>query len=246
MTRSIRERRGRVLLVGAAIATALLGSGCGAGQIAQTAQIAPGVPGVNAQTPDGLFKVRNLTIAYPGPQGYPAGADAPLELALYNDSDAPVTVEISTADARAVVLGGGSSAAPAPTEASPTATPASPTGAPESAGPTGSPGATETLPAGGETPGPTNAPTTPAAPAPAGPARLQIPAAGFVLLNGVEGAQVLRLAGLGRALVPGEAVNLVFDVGGQRIETPARVAVPLTPVPRSDPSESAEGAGHGG
>lgn len=228
MTGSIRGRRGPLLLAGVGVAAALLMSGCGAGQIAETANIAPGVPGVNTATSDGLFKVRNLTLVYPGSQGYPAGGDAPVDVALYNDSDRPVTVEISTPDARGVVLGGTTP------EASPDASGA--------ASPSGEPSGT---PSAGAAPEPTDAAGAPAAPepapAPAGPARVEIPAGSFVLLNGVANTDRLRLVGLGRALTPGDAVTLVFDFGGQRLEASARVSVPLTPLPRE---ESPGGAGH--
>lgn len=219
-----------MLLTGTVVATALLASGCGAGQIAETAKADPGVPGVSATTPDGHFKIINLAIAYPGPDGYPAGADAPLNLAIHNDSLKPVTVEISTADARGVVLDG------EPTDASPTEPTPGPTVSPS---PTdaGSPGATAT-PTAGAAPDPTSS-SAPALAVPAGAARVEVPAAGVALLNGVTDGPRLRLVGLGRSLVVGEGVTLVFDFGGQRIELPARVAIPLKPLPREDVSGGA-------
>lgn len=236
MTRSIRGRRGRILLAGAAVAAALLGSGCGAGQIAETAEADPGVPGITATTSDGRFKVVNLAIEYPGLEGYPAGADAPLNVAIYNDSLEPAIVQVSTTGARAVVLSGEPSpGAPATT---PTAPAASPTGTPGTADPTGSPGATGSP---GPTPGPTGlvAPTTAV---PTGPARVEVPAAGVVLLNGVTAGPRLRLIGLNQALATGDGVTVVFDFGDQQLELLARVAVPRDPAPRQ---ELSDGAGHG-
>lgn len=233
MTRSIRGRRGRMLLAGMAVGTALLVSGCGSGQIAETAKANPGVPGVSAATSDGRFKVVNLALAYPGPEGYPAGADAPLQVVIYNDSLQPATVEVSTADARAVVLGGEPTASPTAVAPTSTDTPtaagtSSPTGA------AGSPAATATPTTGATTdPAATAAPTT--APVPTGPARVNLPAADALLLNGVSGATQLRLVGLGRALAPGDAVTIVFDFGGEQLELSARIAIPLTPLPRQAP-----------
>lgn len=229
MTRSIRGRRGRLLLAGTVTATALLASGCGAGQIAETANFAPGVPGVSATTPDGRFKIVNLAIAYPGPDGYAAGADAPLILAIHNDTLEPATVEISTTDARAVVLDSG------PAGASPTAPESSPAGPADA---TTSPDATAT-PATGTTADPAGT-APPALPVPTGPARVEVPPTGIVLLNGVTDGPQLRLVGLGRPLVVGEGVTVVFNFGGQRLELPARVAIPRTPLPRTIPSGSGQ------
>ncbi|MFD0823806.1 hypothetical protein ACFQ0D_37020, partial [Micromonospora zhanjiangensis] len=107
MTRSIRGPRRAALAGAAATAATLLLSGCGAGQIAHTAEMAPTVPGANAQTTDGNYKIRNLLLAYPGEKGYPAGGNAPVEVGIYNDSHSPVTVKVTVAGARSVVLSGG-------------------------------------------------------------------------------------------------------------------------------------------
>ncbi|MFC0098870.1 hypothetical protein ACFFKH_15235 [Micromonospora marina] len=53
---------------------------------------------------DGEYAVRGLLLAYPGVDGYPAGGDAPLHAVLYNDSKSPVTVTVTSEDAREVVL----------------------------------------------------------------------------------------------------------------------------------------------
>lgn len=105
MTRTIRGSRRTAALLAAA-AAALLMSGCGAGQIAETALKTPTVPGTNPElrTEDGLFKVRNLLLAYPGVDGYPAGGDAVVEVAIFNESPSPVTVTITSDSARSVVL----------------------------------------------------------------------------------------------------------------------------------------------
>jgi hypothetical protein len=253
--RSIRgARRGAVLLAGAAT-TGLLMSGCGAGQIAETANVQPAVPGVNVQTADGLFKVRNAVVEYPDPLGYPSGGDAPLSMALYNDSAQPVTVTVTTDSAEAIVLVD-TTATPAPTPSPTTA--ASPDASPDPAGtPTGEPPATPTVepspdasgrpdpsasPDATGSPDPTG-PASPTAPPAGAPAQIEIPALGYVLLNDETG-RILQLVGLDTALAPGRSVNLTFEVNGERLETPVPVAVPLSPAPRGSLPVGDEG--HGG
>jgi copper(I)-binding protein len=99
----------RSLLLAATLGTVLLaGAGCGAGQISQTADIVPAVPGANSTaTPggDASIQLRNALIAYPGLDGYRAGAAAPLELSVFNTGDDPVTlVQVTTEAARSVTL----------------------------------------------------------------------------------------------------------------------------------------------
>jgi hypothetical protein len=250
-----------VLLAGAAT-TGLLMSGCGAGQIAETANVQPAVPGVNVQTSDGLFKVRNAVVEYLDPLGYPSGGDAPLAVALYNDSDRPVTVTVTTDSAEAVVLVD-ATATPAPTPSPTTA--ASPDASPDPAGtPTGEPPATPTAepsPEASGRPDPSASPGQPASPDPTGsaspvdpaspaappadtPTRIEVPAGGYVLLSR-EAGSFLQLAGLDTALAPGRSVNLTFEVNGERLATPVPVAVPLSPAPRGS-LPVGDDAGHGG
>lgn len=128
----------------AVIAVTGLVAGCGAGQIAQTAKVVASVPGGSASTPvppnpdlrgdiGGTIFVQNVTVDYPGPDGYPAGGNAPLTLRIINNSNATITLASATSDAGTVVLtsGGGVTA---PSDAS------SPSGSP-SASPSGSPSA---------------------------------------------------------------------------------------------------------
>ncbi|GAB3149210.1 hypothetical protein GCM10027290_35080 [Micromonospora sonneratiae] len=238
MTRSIRgARRAAVLLAGTA-ATALLMSGCGAGQIAETARKAPSINGINAQTENGTFKVRNLAVSYLDPKGYPAGGNAPLEVVLYNDSDQSVTVTVTTDSANSVVL------------TDPSATPSVPVAPTETAAPTGtaepSGSATPEPPAGTESPSGSPSPveTTPAAPAET-PASIEIPARSFVVLNKTAGRH-FQVNGLRSALSSGGSINLVFNFGGQHLETVVPVALPLTPGPVATPLvHDEEGKGHG-
>ncbi|MCW3841653.1 hypothetical protein ONA70_16250 [Micromonospora yasonensis] len=228
MTRSIRgSRRAALLLAGTAAATSLLLSGCGAGQIAETSVKIPSVQGVNVQTADNLYKVRGLYVQYPGGKGYQAGANAPINVLLYNDSKSPVTVTVSTDSAREILLSGtaqsgGPSVAPTGSPTEPAT--ASPTASNPSASPSQSLGTSES---------PSASPSaSPSESAPAGgPARIEIPANGYVQLNSTNG-QFLQLVGLNDKLLTGQVVNLTFDFGnGKVVKTAAPVGVPLTPAP---------------
>jgi hypothetical protein len=244
VTRSIRgSRPATLLLAGVAVASALLASGCGTGQISETAAMEPAVTGVNAQTTDNIFKIRNLSVNYPGSKGYAAGADAPLDVVIYNDSGKAVTVTVTTDSARAVVLAGGSASPSAPASASPSGSAsASPSGsASASASASGS-----ATPTGGASASASASPTPSPTPADV-PASLQIPSGGFLVLNRASGRQ-LQLNGLNAALRPGQSVNLVFTFDGTEIKTPAPMGLPLTAAPPATPVVGGEGGGtgHGG
>ncbi len=212
MTGSIRgPRRAAVLLAGAAVATTLLVSGCSTGQIAQTADMAPHISGVNAQTADNIFQVRNLSVVYRNIDGYPAGENAPLEVALFNESQESVTVRVTSSSARSVVLTGRTTPSP---EA---------TGSPSTTASTGTP-----------------SPEASAAVPDGRPAEIQIPAGGFVLLDRSTGSW-LELVGLNAPLRTGGVVDLVFDFNGQRVETLTPVALPFTPAPLATPVTGPEG-----
>ncbi|RZT88819.1 hypothetical protein EV383_5768 [Pseudonocardia sediminis] len=89
MSRTRRFRPSRTL-TGAAGAVALTGvlalTGCGAGQLAQTANQISAVNGISSQV--GQVVIRDARVAYPprGAEGnvYPAGSAAPLEVTLLN------------------------------------------------------------------------------------------------------------------------------------------------------------------
>jgi hypothetical protein len=92
------HRRAAALLAGAVLGAALLLSGCSAGQIAETAKKEPSVQGVNAEASvdDGSVAVRDVMVAYPGPEGYEGGEDAPLEVRIFNDTRSEVSVTVRT------------------------------------------------------------------------------------------------------------------------------------------------------
>ncbi|MFC7549799.1 hypothetical protein [Plantactinospora sp. GCM10030261] len=262
MRRSIRGagRAGLWTTGGVAAATLLL-SGCGSGQVAETAAQAPAIAGVNVQTDDDSFKVRNLAIGYPGVEGYPSGGNAPLTGALYNDSTDPITVTVRATGVQSVALRSGTSASnppgagqitPGPAgSASVSPGPAQSTGAPSSPDSggiaSGSPVAPGNSPAG-ERPASPSASATPDAAtpsaAPAGPARVEIPAGGFVLLSQAAGSY-LELVGLNEDLKPGQSIEVTFEVDGAELTTPVPVAIPLTPAPTVKITTDAEEGGHG-
>ena len=122
MTRSNRRPLvAGALAVFAALATGLL-SGCGSGQIAQTAQIEAAVTGVDAQASDRAVFIRDALVDYPGPTGYRAGSDAPLTLWIFNTTQKAVRlVGVTAAEQDAgqispvqVVLASGTGASTAP------------------------------------------------------------------------------------------------------------------------------------
>ncbi len=185
MTRSnIGTRRAAALLSGV-VAAGLLLSGCGTGQIAETADTVPAVHGANAElvTEGGSYKLRNVGVVF-NEDGYAAGEDAPLEMALFNDTGEAVTVRISSAGARGVRL--------VDPSATPSPTPAAPSPSASASEPSDSESPSES-PVGSRLPSPRRRrlPPSPAA----GPATVRIPANGFVLLNTTEGRH-LELVGL--------------------------------------------------
>lgn len=101
MSRLIIGRRLGVALLG----SALLATGCAAGQIAETANIEPAVVGVNGGV--GTMALRNVGIPYPESGVYGRTANARLEFTLANESTSPdKLVAISTDAASSVTVDG--------------------------------------------------------------------------------------------------------------------------------------------
>jgi hypothetical protein len=122
----MRRRTTTVLAAGALAVIGLALAGCGAGQRAQTAEMLPRTPGVNAASPDGTILVRNAVIEFPGPEGYAAGGTATVQMSIFNDGTVPVgLVSLESAAASGVTLEGGdlgpAPTGPATTEPTPTA-----------------------------------------------------------------------------------------------------------------------------
>ncbi|WP_326549850.1 hypothetical protein [Micromonospora sp. NBC_01813] len=209
------HRRVAVLLSGAAVTGALLLSGCAAGQIAETAVKSSSIGGVNIDAPDGSVSLRNLSVPYPGTEGYPAGGSAVIEVGLYNNTNEPIAIRVSAAavtdtdqetlvQVESVVLGGSDEAAATPSpEPDPSASP--------------EPDATE----------------APAAD-PGREAIIELPANGWALFT-PDSPEPLRVTGLAETLAAGYAVNLVFEFsdGSAPLVVPAPVNMPLSPAPRA-------------
>jgi hypothetical protein len=219
----------------AAAAAAALGA-CSVGQITQTAYQETPVPGVNHtfsvvapdDKPGGSVSVRDMLIPFDGPDGYKAGATAPLQVSIFNDTTAALKVTITAPGvAQAVTFRTGSPTAEsaAPSE--------SPTGASASASASASapPSTPASAPAS-----PSVQPSEPAKPA-AGPATLTIPSREFVVLS-LRTGKYLALQGLANALKPGYSVSGItfqfqLDGGLQVQSTPASPAPGASPVTQS-------------
>ncbi|WP_433827558.1 hypothetical protein ACQP2E_36830 [Actinoplanes sp. CA-015351] len=228
------------LVAGAATVAVLALAGCSAGQVAETALLDTPIGGVDSQTTDGSVYVRNLQVAYPGLEGYKAGANAPLELSLYNQTNEEVTVSITSraieqsqvvsASQVGVVSGGAPSAgvSSAPAAASSEHASEDPSAhASTSASASVSESASEA---------PSKAPS--ASPSPSvsvAPAQFKIGAQGSLLFRPTDAAQ-LQVIGLSEELLPGASVNLVFEFSNnsESLELQAPVANPLTPGPREE------------
>jgi len=212
--RSLGTRR-VALLAGAATVAVVALTGCSAGQVAETSLKKPSNQGVNAQSGTGSVLIRNLSVSYNGPAGYQPGADAPIEVNLYNQSTSAITVEVTSAaptgetPAGVVVakqislLGGASSSADAPSaSASPSASPAEPA-----------------------------------------PARITIAPLGNVTFLPGD-TETLEAIGLNGKIVPGNQLGLVFKFsdGSADLSVLAPVAIPLSPAPRASgvPGENSE------
>jgi hypothetical protein len=213
---STSRGRARILAgcaLGAGVAALLL-SGCGSGQLAQTAQQQSAIAGVNGQA--GPVSLRNALVPFNGPDGYPQGGTAPIAVSIFNDGVSAVKLVDVTATAAAsdvVLVGGPAVAAPVP---SPTAASPAPTG-------TASP-----------SPSPAPAPTT-AAPAGQTSFSIAIPSSGFALLMPQYGTY-LQLVGLKQTLTPGTAVAVTFTFDNGISST---LTIPVGPataaVPRQGP-----------
>lgn len=211
MTRSNR----RPLVAGALAACAALATGllsaCGAGQIAQTAQIAPAVPGVSGQASDRPVYVRDATVDYREAKGYPAGASAPLSLWIFNSGEQAVRlvgvtaaqqVGEQSAAVQVVLSNGHAGASGAPCLATQSASP-SPSTSPSpsvfpSVPPSGSPSARS---AAAGTASPSASASASPSPSPAGASRidLSIPPGACVELS-AQAAHYLQAVNLPQPL----------------------------------------------
>jgi hypothetical protein len=251
--RSLGTRRA-ALATGVAAVAAVALAGCSAGQVAETSLKNPSVYGVNAESSDGSVYIRNLAVAYAGTTGYPAGADAPLQVGLYNQTKQAITVLVSSqpltsapekagiVSANSVGLTGGTATPSTPTTAipEPSGSRRSDSGSGESSKQVPTPDASNPSP--GETPS-----TQPSQPAAATrPARIEIGPMGAATFVPDEAEQLLAV-GLTGKLAPGGSVNLVFEFsnGADPLVLQAPMAIPLSPASRAPGTEPHENLGEG-
>jgi copper(I)-binding protein len=209
VTASFPRRRARIVAGSVLVAGLLAVSACSAGQDTQTSHQVAAVPGANASAgPAGgdiSVALRDLTVVYKDPKGYPAGADAPLAVRLFSQGGQAVSLIGASSDAaQAVVLaGGGTAPTVGATEEVATASPGA------------SPAAAAQPPAGEST------------------FEVKIPAAGYTLLVPGSGPHLV-LNKLKMPLVPGDSVNVTFTFSdGATVTVPVPVGVPTAPAERS-------------
>ena len=248
MTRSIagRQRHARLVAASAGIIAVIAAgalAGCGAGQIAETSKIVSAVPGgstsVAAPTennPNGALLINNVTVDYNDVNGYAAGATAPLSMWIINQSTDPVTV--TAGDVQLVD----------PTKA----TTLTPLGSMSLSGGTPVVQAIQGVAGNASTP-PAAPPSSPANTAPSSPSESGVPSAPpaaaasvtiqpgtMLVLSTSAGSDVqhLEVADLKGALVPGNTVQLTFNVTMsdgtplQSTQIVAPVSPPSAPAPR--------------
>ncbi|MGI5246575.1 hypothetical protein [Dactylosporangium sp. CA-139066] len=220
----------RPVLRAALLASAALGLGlvsaCGAGQVTQTAEQVPAVPGVNVNSADGNIALRDGVVAYA--DSYKPGSTVPINVRLFNNSTQAVKLTGVTSDNGKFVLVGGPKASVA-------ATPAAASGTPSASG--------SKKPAGSASPS-ESASESPAAPPPpvsAGSSEISvaIPVNGVVLLSKDSQTYLAVDKLTGPPLVAGGSLtNVVFtftyaDGKTTTITLPdLPMTPPLTPLPK--------------
>jgi len=239
----VNRSTSRSVLAGLVVVGGLALAGCGAGQVAQTAQDKPTVDGQMAQI--GPIAIRDAALEYPPGGVYERGTDARLRMTIVNSGvSSDSLVSVSSPAATAVTISEGGSAA-----ATGTATPEPGATASGTASPTGTASATPTA---GGSPSPTasGAPTaspqtTPTASAPAENAQIQLPSNSYVSFR-EEGPRV-TLTGLTKQLRPGQnlIVTLTFQNAGSVTMTIAvgtpDAELPPAPTVSVDPDSESEG-----
>lgn len=218
-----------VVLLGAGLLTLGLATGCGAGQVAATAEVQSAIDGANGNA--GTVAVRNARILYPDGGVATKGGTATLAVSLVNSSvDPQQLVRVTTPAAASTAL---SIARPATTPSpSPVSTAtASPSGSASASG-SASPSAS-----GSASPSPSASAAS--SPSPAMPSvNLTVPGQGIRTL--LPGGESIRLIGLTHDLVSGRTVPVTFTFSsGASVTLIVPIVVPSTF--QSDPSASATG-----
>jgi hypothetical protein len=195
---------------GAAMAAVIALAGCSAGQVAETALLKTPISGLNTQSPDGQLLVRNLQVAYNGPEGYPANGIAPLQVTLANQSQQAMTVTITSRPQTDVVAGVVSAQQVGVGALAPSGSPSAP--APDASA---------------------SAAAEPAGPA-LKPAKFEIPPLGTQTFNPGGTGPALQAVGLTNVLKPGYSLSLTIQANdGQAFDVLAPVATPASPASRA-------------
>lgn len=245
----------RSVLAALAVVGGLALAGCGAGQVAQTAQQRPTVDGQNGSV--GRLALRDVALEYPSAGVYKDGGDARLRMVVVNEgpsSDALVSVRSDAAQEVILTDAVPDTGTPSPTVASPSATATgtasgTPTGTAEPddstvtaapGEPSDTPGATES--GSSESPAPSATPTeTETTPAPA--TRITIPGNGYVSFR--DDGPTVKLTGLTRQLRPAEVIQVTFTFqNAGEITLRITVAAPdgeIAPAPTVPVGEGEEG-----
>jgi copper(I)-binding protein len=241
------------VLAGLVVVGGLALAGCGAGQVAQTAQQKPTVDGQMAQV--GPLAIRDAALEYPAGGVYERGSDARLRMVVVNSgiaSDSLVSVSSPVATdvtiSQGASAGATGSATPEPSEsASATAAPSATETASGTAEP--SPSAATGTPSGSASGSPSESGTTPTASPTPSPtpenARIEIPPNSYVSFR-EDGPRVL-LTGLTQRLRPGQnlTVTLRFENAGSVTMTIAvgtpEIELPPAPTVSVDPDSESEG-----
>jgi len=217
------------LVAGVATVAAVALAGCSAGQVAETALKKPSNVGVNANTIDGSVYIRNLSVVYPGPAGYPAGGNAPLEVALFNQTDAEIVVTVTSRPAEDAT----------PEQGVVSGTMVGLVGGPSAPGATAAETPDIVEPSAGTPSVPADEPPASVAEPAAEPARIALPPGGYASFLPGD-AQQLQVIGLTGRLIPGMSVNLVFEFSNGAAALPllAPVGVPTVPASRAPGNEA--------
>jgi copper(I)-binding protein len=221
-----RRRAASALAV--ALASALVLSGCAAGQDAQTAKQFSVVDGSAADV--GAISIRNAGLAAPSDaSGYKSGDDVELVAAIVNNSISGDTlISVTTSAASSVLIGPSSSSSDSgsssPT-ASPTASASATASSTDSSSPTGSPSASATT---------SSAPvSTPIA----------IPANTLVMIGG-DNSKAIQLVGLKSGLISGQSIPVTFtfqSAGSVTVQLPVKILKGATSGETIDVKPSGEG-----
>jgi hypothetical protein len=225
--------------LGVAALAVLALSGCSAGQTAETSLLQTPVSGLNTSSPDGGLLIRNLQVVYKDTTGYPANSNAPLEVSLFNQTQNPITVTITSEPQQTVTAGIVSAqsvglSGPAPTPTSSIAS--EPVGGGDVSASAPGPGTSGEVspPASAPSALPTDSASAEPPAAALTPAKLTIPALGSVTF--LPGDQTSLIAsGLTNKLAPGNSLALTIQssTSATPIDVLAPVSIPLSPASRA-------------